>query len=544
MDVWETSEFSDFHICGSLAWFVDFIPVQQVGAFYEHVKQQEMMGYGKVLFEAKQSILGNWKHITIENVQYVPTSRNVLSEKLLKLQGYSVFKNTIGAIWKDETKKLKMIGIVNNKTNNTIIKIRPAALRKKKKVLTENVLQPNDANLLYHLRFAHMTHRPLQAANRGISGMTCSNVHQDMACLHCQDKSQRYKHLSSIKAQQNPFVLRGARINAYIIKWDVQSLTGNRYMITFRDVCTGFLWAYAIPHYYNAVGIIKEFLSTMEKRTKTAVKIFDFQHNFEGAALEEYERFISQKGIGNSRGSESFNPMEMADINLKSLELQAKVTCAAIASNLPERLWDEILDTITFLENCLVVYPSCPTTVFEDFAYRKPSASKLRVLGSLSVAIPLKKSKPKSCVFIGYCELKQSYKFFLKSQQRVVYSNQFVILEEDMLLCNVTKVDEIYSTVPLAGEQLDAPPSYQQLKYRENYIEGQYTNTIRELECMNKQLMTTINRQVANARQLETTVTLRDLKIQQLTNCYKKLYQEYFQLQEKAYVIDPSYWHC
>lgn len=261
-------------------------------------------------------------------------------------------------------------------------------------------------------------------------------THEDLICTH--ENVSAYKRIC-VGDQLNQNVLGGQKISACIIKAEVESVSGSRYTVTFRDARSGFIWAYAIRSYYNAVELIKKIINAMQKQTKTSVKMFDLEHNFEGLALQQYETFIAQKQIGSSRDSNYLNRVELWASSLKSHELQAQFHAATKAANLPKALWDEILDTIVYDENCVTVYPGMNCTVFEDFTYRKPCVSRFRIIGAEAYAVPFRRQSPKACVFLGYCEIRHQYKFYRKYDKQIFMSKQFHVFQEFMLSANVIK---------------------------------------------------------------------------------------------------------
>ena len=112
----------------------------------------------------------------------------------------------------------------------------------------------------------------------------------------------------------------------------------------------------------------------------------------------------------------SYTPQQNGVAERKNRSLKEMATCMLQSKSLPQRLWDEAIKCVAYIQNRVPHKSVKGVTPFEAWTGKKPEVTHFRVFGSRAWAhIPTEKwralePQSKECIFVGYPDDVKGYR--------------------------------------------------------------------------------------------------------------------------------------
>ena len=188
--------------------------------------------------------------------------------------------------------------------------------------------------------------------------------------------------------------------------FEVISVGGNKYFLSFVDEFSRKLWTYPLKAKSDTFEVFKRFKVYVEKQSGKHVKILRTDGGGEFTS-NEMEEFCKSHGIVHEITA-PYTPQHNGVAERRNRTIINMVRSMLKEKQLAKNLWGEAVETATYVLN------RCPTKQLankvpeEVWSGRKPSVSHMRVFGSLCYShIPDQRrkkldDKSQAMVFVGY----------------------------------------------------------------------------------------------------------------------------------------------
>lgn len=214
--------------------------------------------------------------------------------------------------------------------------------------------------------------------------------------------------------------------------FEVQSLGGNNYFVSFIDEFTRKLWIYLIQRKSDVLAIFKKFKLLCEKQSGKMVKVFRTDGGGEYTS-HEFQNLCDEAGIIHEVTT-PYTPQHNGIAERRNRTILNMARSMLKSRKLPKKFWGEAVSTAAFIHN------RCPTkglqsvTPEEAWSGIKPDVSNFKVFGCLCfrhVPEQLRKKlddRSERMVFLG-CHLTGSYNLYDPRAQKVLMSRD-VLFDE------------------------------------------------------------------------------------------------------------------
>jgi len=385
----------------------------------------KVLGQGSAHINIK--IRGQMRHARIDHVQYIPESNHrLLSESLLCEAGYIINRSN------SQTELIKQgetqaIGVLRNGQYwlDAYDYLSMNAMTAYNKPISLNLLHQR----LGHLHEAALIKTPSQVD--GISLMTKGHLSACEPCIF--GKQARSTFPSNPKRTRKPEVLDLAHTD--IMESNVQSIGGNKYILTIIDDHSKMLWAYLMKKKDQAPQCIKEWIAMVENQSGKKLKVLrsDNGGEFKNHHLDE---LFKAKGIVQQYTT-AYTPEQNSVAERMNRTIMEKARAMRFESGLAPKFWGEAVKHAVYLINRTPSRVLDYKTPYELWHGHKPNLSNLRIFGCAAYAkIPeklLKKQDFKSnrMIFLGFEPGSKAFRLYNPDikQMRV---ERDVIFNEDL----------------------------------------------------------------------------------------------------------------
>ena len=215
--------------------------------------------------------------------------------------------------------------------------------------------------------------------------------------------------------------------------FEVPSLGGNKYFITFVDEYSRMIWMYVIKMKSAAFEFFLRFKANVERESGKLLKTLRTDGGGEFTS-NAFENNCQANGIMHEVTT-LYTPQHNALAETRNKTILNMVRNLLKEKGLPHKLWGETASMVVYILN------RCPTKVLEAvvplkvWSGVKPAVEHFRVFGSLAFKhIPDQRrtklqDKSTTMVFIGYHPT-GAYKLFDPNQEKVVLSIYVLVLED------------------------------------------------------------------------------------------------------------------
>ena len=356
----------------------------------------EAVGEGTVPVE--MLIKGRWHQKKLLNVWYVPNiSRNLFSVTAAHDKNKdSCFVSRPTSCHFKINGRIVMVG--NREFEGGLFK---AALRTKSQTQEVNSLSDDLMLQLYHERMAHQNkHHVKKLIERELGIKVRADNETCEGCIY--GKAHRLKFGTRVRA-----TAPGELIHCDVCgPFEMPSFRGYRYFVLFKDDFSRYRRVYFMKEKSEVSSKLEEMLAEARTSGNTVKELLsDNGLEFDN---EKVRKILQQHGV-KQRLITPYTPQQngCAERDNRTLVEAARAMLYA-HSNLPKRLWAELVNTAAYIINRTGVSAVEGKSPFELWFGKKPSIKHLKVIGTTCYAyIPGQKrkkldKKALKCVLIGY----------------------------------------------------------------------------------------------------------------------------------------------
>jgi transposase InsO family protein len=326
-------------------------------------------GTGNIVIKSKKG-----GKVIISDVFYVPDmSCNLLSIGQLVEKGFSVTMENSALKLFD---KMKNLILMCNLSKNRTYKCKISSVD----MMCMSTTMNEDTEALWHKRYGHLNFRSLSELNSKelVSGLPKINMKHAICDICMKSKQSR---LSFVKEITKRSCAALEVIHSDICgPFEVPSLGGSKYFITFVDEFTRMMWLFTIKFKSEALAVFKNLKVLIEKESEKSIKILRTDGGGEYTS-NEFEDFCRSQGISHEVTA-PYTPQHNGLAERRNRTLLNMARSMIKQKCLPHKFWGEAVTTAAYILN------KCPTKklklVPEEAWYgRKPSVKHLKVFGSL-----------------------------------------------------------------------------------------------------------------------------------------------------------------
>ena len=339
------------------------------------------------------------EEVPLQNVYHVPgMKKNLLSVAQLTTSGHSVlFGPEDVKIYRDLeiTKEPVMKG--RRVESVYVMSAETAYVDKTRR---------NETADLWHMRLSHVSYSKLDMMMKKsmLKGLPQLEVRTDSICAGCQyGKAHHLPYEESKFKAKEPLELIHSDVLGPITQ---ASIGGMKYMVTFIDDFSRYVWVYFMKEKSETLSKFKEFKNAAEAEVGKRVRCLRTDNGGEYTS-DEFSDFL-QKCKMRHQFTCASTPQQNGVAERKNRHLTEVCRSMLHAKNVPRRFWAEAMKTAAFVINRLPQQRLCYFSPFEKLWDMKPVVSYFRVFGcTCYVFVPdhLRSKMDKKavrCIFVGY----------------------------------------------------------------------------------------------------------------------------------------------
>ncbi|GAU35215.1 hypothetical protein TSUD_204910 [Trifolium subterraneum] len=305
----------------------------KVGHFaseYDRTLQAE--GMGKMVITRDDG-----KNVIMEDVLYVPAMKsNLLSIGQLIQKGFEVkMKNNSLSLFDTKHKLILKTPLTKNRTFQ--INMSTA------KLMCLGAIETEDRNWIWHARIGHLNFKSLRelGTNHMVNGLPIIKV-PEKVCKVCMIGKQTRKSFKSeipSRARNQLEVVHSDVCGPF----EVATLAGNRYFISFVDEFSRMMWIYLIKAKSESFDVFKKFKKKVEKESEKSIKIFRTDGGGEFTS-NEFKQFLVEQGIEHEVTA-PYTPQHNGLAERRNRTVLNMVRSMLREKSLPSFLWGEAAST-------------------------------------------------------------------------------------------------------------------------------------------------------------------------------------------------------
>ncbi|GMJ05590.1 hypothetical protein HRI_004228200 [Hibiscus trionum] len=413
-NIWYLDNCASNHMCGRKEFFVALDETIRGRVFFGDDSHAEVKGKGKVMITQKN---GEKKYIS--DVYYVPAMKsNIISLGQLLEKGYEVqMKNRSLSI---KNRNGELVAQVNMTRNRLFtIDIESGEVKCMKTSI-------KDDSWLWHLRYGHLGFSGLKLLSKAkmVNGLPEIKPPNQLceACIKGKQHRQSFEVGKSWRARR-PLEIVHTDIAG---PFDIPSLGGNRYYLTFIDDYSRKCWVYVLKQKSEALDKFKEFKAMAEKQSGQYLKILRSDRGCE-YTVKLFEDFCKEHGIIHQL-TVRYTPQQNGVAERKNRTILDMARSMIKGKHLPRNFWAEVVRCAVYLLN------RCPTksvrnmTPDEAWSGKKPGIGNLKIFGCIAYAHVPEQIRKKlddrgeKCIFICYDERSKAYRLYNPLTKKLIIS--------------------------------------------------------------------------------------------------------------------------
>ena len=289
-----------------------------------------------------------------------------------------------------------------------------------------------------------------------VSGLPTTTMPQRV-CEFCMAGKQPRNSFQSSLAMRASAVLEVVHSDI-CGPFEVQSLGGNKYFITFVDEFSRMLWVFLIKYKSEALEMFEKFKTAAERQSGKLLKILRTDGGGEYTS-KEFEAFCVKHGISHEVTA-PYTPQHNGLAERRNRTLLNMVRSMIKEKSLPQNFWGEAVTTAAYILN------KCPTKRLKEkvpeevWLGKRPAVSHLKVFGSLCFKhVPDQRrrkleDKSKPMILIGYHPT-GAYKLYDPIGRKVETSRDVVVLEDEQWDWQNGRTSLSSSSRPISAEILE-----------------------------------------------------------------------------------------
>lgn len=410
------------HMTCRKEWLTNLDPRKRSKVRFADFRTVAAKGIGTVAIKRRDGQVA-----LIQDVLYVPGMKcNLLSLGQLVEKGFTVLMKDACLKMFDANQKLMMKApLSSNRTFQVDIQTVEVHCL---------VAVTREENWLWHSRFGHLNFRSLSQleAKQMVKGLPKIIVPEKLCegCLVAKQSRNSFNSYLPMRAAD----LLGV-IHSYVCgSFEVPSLGGNKYFMSFIDEFSRMMWLYLIKTKGEAFEIFQQFKVMAEKQSGKFIKVLRTDGGREYVS-NVFEEFCIKHGIQH----EVTAPYTLQHNGLaerRNRTVLNMVRSMLKEKRLPHSFWGEAATTSIYILN------RCPTKRLKDqvpeevWLGKKPTVKHLRIFGSLSyIHIPDEKrrklgDKSEAMILVGYHPT-GAYRFYSPLTKKISISRDALINEKE-----------------------------------------------------------------------------------------------------------------
>jgi transposase InsO family protein len=163
--------------------------------------------------------------------------------------------------------------------------------------------------------------------------------------------------------------------------FEVKSIGGNSYFLTFIDDCTRHVWLYLIEKKSDVFTKFKKFKTLVENQSGFSVKKLRTDGGGEYTS-HEFAKFCEDEGIEHEVTA-PYTPQHNGVAERKNRSIMNMARSMLKAKHMPHKFWGEAVSTAVYIINRSPTKKLQDKTPHEAWTGLKPSVSHFRIFGSL-----------------------------------------------------------------------------------------------------------------------------------------------------------------
>ncbi|KAM0065667.1 putative RNA-directed DNA polymerase [Helianthus debilis subsp. tardiflorus] len=349
----------------------------------------------------------NESRFSLENVYHVPgMKKNLLSVPQITEAGrYVLFGPNDVQVFDEFEKKSKPVLCGKKNESVYVLSAGTAYVDKTKS---------NQGFDIWHQRLGHVGYDRLELIVKRnlVAGIPDVEVKKNMVCAGCQyGKAHQLPYESSNYHATKPLELVHSDVFGPVKQ---KSIKGMRYMITFSDDYSRYVWVYFMQEKSEAFSKFKEFKAEAERETKMSVGCLRSDNGGEYTS-KEFNEYLKECRIKRQLTC-SHTPQQNGVSERLNRTLTELTGSMIHDKNLPGRFWAESMLTAAYIHNRIPQQGLKYKSPFEKMFNKKPNVSYFRVFGCVCYVFIQDHLRHKlerkaiRCIFIGYDSEKKGWR--------------------------------------------------------------------------------------------------------------------------------------
>ena len=264
-----------------------------------------------------------------------------------------------------------------------------------------------------------------------LKGLPQLEVRTGMVCAGCQyGKAHQLSYEESKFKAKEPLELIYSDVFGPIKQ---ASIGGMRYMETFINYFSRYLWVFFMKENFETLSKFKEFKSIIEAEIGKRVCCLRTDNGGEYTSYE-FSNFLRENRI-HRQFTCSNTPQQNGVDERKNKHLVEVCQSMLHAKNVSRQFWAEAMKTAAFIINRLPKQKLCFLSPFEKLRSKTPIVNYFRVFGCVGyVFIPnhLRRKMDKKavrCIFVGYDSQRKGWRC-CDPIRRKCYTSRNVVFDE------------------------------------------------------------------------------------------------------------------
>ena len=415
-DVWCLDSGATSHICCNRSFFETFVA---------HVELITLADQSEIKAEGRGTVRINECNIVLNDVLFIPN---------LQCNFISVGRIAVKDVVKFNSREAKIMD-ENGKTILCAEKLGDLFLYTAKK----NTLYMTTANIdevmKWHNRYGHLNVAGLSELSRKklVNGLNIQ-FPNEINCTTCLKSKCTTKPFSSSENRATELL--------EIIHTDicgpvnVNSSGGARYILTFIDDYSRYVFVYFLKNKSQTFETFKEFKAMVECQTGRRIKMLRSDNGTE-FVNKVFDEFLKLNGIKRQL-TVPHTPQQNGVAERFNRTLVEMARAMLVYSGVDESLWAEAVNTAAYLRNRSPTKALNNCTPYEVWCNKKPSVRHLKVFGSLAIALDKThhhkfRPKGKQYIMVGYSETSKAYRLFEKTTGKIIISRDVYFIENDFV---------------------------------------------------------------------------------------------------------------